>query len=166
VVQPAGVRERVIAPVYETVTEQVIVHPARTEWRRTFVGPDGVIPPGARVEPTGEIVCLVEVPAQYATVTRQVVREPGRSVQIPVPAVTQTVTRQVIDQPEHVEIEQIPAQYGSEKVRRLVRPAHAERVSVPPVYETRMRQRMVSPGGLEWRQVDCDAKGAPISPPS
>ena len=107
VVQPPTVRVEHIPPVYDVVSERVVVRPARTEWRRTFVGPDGVIPPGARVEPTGEVVCLVEVPAEYGEVQRQVLREPGRDVQIPVPPVTRTVTRQVLDQPEHVVFEHI-----------------------------------------------------------
>jgi hypothetical protein len=165
VVQPASVHVEQIPPVYETVTEQVVVRAAHTEWRRTFVGPGGVIPPGAELQPTGEVVCLVEVPAQYAMVQRQVMREPGRVVQTPIPAVTQQVTRQVIDQPEHVVFEQIPAQYGVQKYKVLVRPGHAERIDVPPAYETRTEQRMVSPGALEWRRVDCDTHGPPGPPP-
>ena len=55
VVSAATVRVERSEPVYETVTEQVMVHPVRTEWRRTFVGPDGVMPQGARVQPTGGV---------------------------------------------------------------------------------------------------------------
>ena len=164
VIQPASVRVEHSPPVYDTVADRVLVHAAHTEWRRTFVGPNGVLPPGARVEPTGEVVCLVEVPAEYATVQRQVLRDPGHEVQIPVPAVTREVSRQVIDQPEHVDYERIPAEYGAEKVRRLARPAHTETVRVPPVFSSQVKQRLVSPGGLEWRQVDCDSKGAPPPP--
>ncbi len=165
VISPATTRVERIEPVFDTVTEQQLVRPAHTEWRRTYVGPDGVLPPGAQVQPTGEVVCLVEVPAQYATVQRKVMREPGRTVETPVPAVTQTVTRQVIDQPAHEVVERSPPVYGVERFRRLVAPAHTETVHVPPVFAQHTRQRQVSAGGLEWRQVDCDSKGAPVPPP-
>jgi hypothetical protein len=165
VVSPATTRVERIAPVFDTVTEQQMVRPAHTEWRRTYVGPDGVLPPGAQVEPTGEVVCLVEVPARYAEVQRKVLREPGRTVEIPVPAVTQTVTRRVIDQPEHEVIERTPPVYGVERFRRLVSPARTETVRIPAVFASHTKQRQVSAGGLEWRQVDCDSKGAPLAPP-
>lgn len=164
VVSPATTHIETIAPVYDTVSEKVMVHPAHTEWRRTYVGPDGVLPPGAYVRPTGEVVCLIEVPAEYAKVQRQVLREPGRTIETPVPAVTQLVTRQVIDQPAHEVVEQVPAVYGAEKFRRLVAGARTETVHVPPTFASHTKQRQVSEGGLEWRLVDCDTKGAPVQP--
>jgi hypothetical protein len=164
VVQAASMHVEQIPPVFETVTEQVVVRPAHTEWRRTFVGPNGVIPPGYHLEPTGEVVCLVEVPAEYGTVTRQVIREPGRTIQTPIPPVTRQVDRQVIDQPEHVVFDQIPAQYAVQKYKVLVRGPHEEHFDTQPAYETRTHQRQVSPGALEWRQVDCETRG-PIGPP-
>ena len=165
VVSPATTRVERIEPVFDTVSEQQLVRPAHTEWRRTFVGPDGVLPPGAQVQPTGEVVCLVEVPAQYATVQRQVMREPGRTVETPIPAVTQTVTRQVIDQPAHEVVEHSAPVWGMERFRRLVAPARTETVRVPAQFAQHTRQRQVSAGGLEWRQVDCDPKGAPAPSP-
>ena len=147
VVSPATTRVETIAPVYDTVSEKVMVHAAHTEWRRTYVGPDGVLPPGAYVQPTGEVVCLVEVPAEYSTVQRQVLREPGRTIQTPVPAVTQLVTRQVIDEPAHEVVEHIAPVYGSEKFRRLVAPARTETVHVPPVFASHTKGAPVLPPG-------------------
>ena len=146
---------RSIDPIYDTVADQVMVRPAHTEWRRTFVGPDGVLPADARVEATGEVVCLIEIPAEYRTVQRQVLKAPGRTLETPIPAVTRTVTRQVIDQPEQVTEIQVPAVYRTERYQRLVSPAHYESADVPAVYATRVKQRMVSPGRLEWRLSTC-----------
>lgn len=165
VVSPATTRVEHIEPVFDTVYDQVMVRPPHAEWRRTFVGPDGVLPPGAEVQPTGEVVCLVEVPAEYATVPRRVLREPGRTVETPIPAVTQTVTREVIDQPAHEVVEHVPPVFGVEKFRRLIAPARTDTVRIPPVFAQHTRQRQVSEGRLEWRQVDCDTKGAPVPPP-
>jgi hypothetical protein len=164
VATPATVRVERIDPIYDTVSDQVMTRPAHTEWRRTFVGPDGLPPPDARVEATGEVVCLVEVPAEYKTVQRQVLKAPGRTVETPIPAVTRTVTRQVIDQPEQVAEIQVPAVYRTERYRRLVTPAHCECTEIPAVYATRIRQRMVSPGRLEWRLSNCAAPGAKSLP--
>jgi len=156
VVTPATTQVQRIDAVYDTVAEQVVVRPAHTEWRRTFVGPDGLLPEGAQVEATGEVVCLIEVPAEYATVQRRVLREPARTIETPIPAVTRTVTRQVIDQPEQVTETPVPAVYRTERYQRLVTPAHYESTVIPARYETRVRQRMVSPGRLEWRHAACD----------
>lgn len=164
VVSPATTRVETTAPIYDTVSEKVMVHPAHTEWRRTYVGPDGVLPPGAYMRPTGEVVCLIEVPAEYGKVQRQVLREPGRTIETPVPAMTQLVTRQVIDQPAHEVVEHVSAVYGAEKFRRLVAGARTETMHVPPVFASHTKQRQVSEGGLEWRLVDCDTKGAPVQP--
>jgi hypothetical protein len=130
------------------------------------VGPDGVLPLGAHIQPTGEVVCLVEVPAEYATVQRQVLREPARTVQTPVPAVTQTVTRAVIDQPAHEVVDHVPAVYGTEKFRRLVSGPRIETVHVPPQFALHTKQREVSAGGLQWRLVDCDTHGPPTPAPA
>jgi hypothetical protein len=142
--------------VYETVTEQVISRQAHSEWRRTFVGPGGVIPEGAQVEPTGEMICLIEIPAEYSTVRRRVLREPGHDVEVPVAAVTREVTRQVVDQPERVEDIPVAAVYRTERYRRVVTEERTEWIDLPPVYSTREARRETSPGRLEWREVKCD----------
>jgi hypothetical protein len=158
VVEAATTRVRHTEAVYETITEQVVSRPAHSEWRRTFVGPGGVIPEGAQVEPTGEMICLIEVPAEYSRVERRVLREPGRDVEIRVPAVTREVTRQVIERPERVEDIPIAAVYRTEKYRRVVTEARTEWIDIPPVYGTREARRQTSAGRLEWREVKCDPK--------
>jgi hypothetical protein len=155
VVRPATVREDFIPPRYETVTERVVVSPAHTEWRQRFVGPEGVIPADARVEPTGEIVCLVEVPAQYADRPEQVLVQPARAIEVPIPAETQTVERRVIDRPEQVVETLVPAVYRTVHYQRLVTPEHREVVEIPAVHAAREHRRLVSPGAWEWREVIC-----------
>jgi len=164
VVAQATTRIEHTEAVYETVTEQVISRPAHSEWRRTFVGPDGVIPEGAEVEPTGEMICLIQIPAEYSRVERRVLREPGHDVEIPVPAVTREVTRKVIDQPERVEDIPIPAVYHTERYRRVVTEERTEWIDVPPVYSTREARRQTSAGRLEWREVKCDPRRLGIEP--
>ena len=156
VVTAASTRVERIDPVYDTVSERVMVHPAHSEWRRTLVGPDGLAPEGSRLEATGELVCLVEIPAEYSTVQRRVIREPGRTIETPVPPVIRTVTRQVLDRPEQVVETQIPAVTRTERYQRLVVPAHYVVTDIPARYEIRIRQRQTSPGRPAWRRSACD----------
>jgi len=155
VVSPAATRVDHIAPVYETVTEQVVSRPAHSEWRRSFASPDGPLPRGAREEPTGEVICLVEVPAEYATIQHRILREPGHDIESTSAAVIRQVTRQVIERPARVEEVPIPATYRTERYRRLVAPARAAWVDSPPVYSSRQARRQTSAGRLAWRAIDC-----------
>ncbi|WP_205508380.1 hypothetical protein, partial [Stenotrophomonas indicatrix] len=72
VVSPATVRRDVIPAQYDTVSVQELAAPAHTEWRRsdgyTRAGWTPSYPGGPAA--TGEIYCLVEVPASYRTVQR------------------------------------------------------------------------------------------------
>lgn len=79
---PAAPTTRYVAsePVYQSVTERVQLQPARQVWK-----------PGRgaaeRIDhATGQIMCLVEEPAQYQTVTRQVVKQQPQMREIVVPA--------------------------------------------------------------------------------
>jgi hypothetical protein len=166
VIRPGSVRTETIPAVYETITERVLVREAHTEWRRG-VPPDQR--PGepykTKVLATGEVLCLVEVPAEYSMVTRQVLKSPPRTVQVQVPAETQVVTRQVIDQDARVEKRVIPAEYRSVKVRVIVTPERVETYTIPPVYKTVTKQRMISDTRFEWRVVVCNYESKPSSTP-
>jgi len=164
VISPATTRVDHTAPVYETITEQVVSRPAHSEWRRSFVSPDEPLPRGAREEPTGEVICLVEVPAEYATIQRRVLREPGHDIETTFPAVIRQVTRQVIERPARVEDVPIPATYRTERYRRLVTPARMAWADIPPVYSSRQARRQTSAGRLAWRAIDCARSKAEPTP--
>ena len=117
VVQPASWRLETVPAEYETVTERVLVREAHTEWRRgVLIENRPTAPEATQVLPTGEVLCLIEVPAEYRLVSRQILRTPARTVRVEVPAVTRAVARQVIDCPAHVESRIIPAEYRSVRV--------------------------------------------------
>jgi hypothetical protein len=108
-----------------------------------------------RALPTGEVLCLIEVPAEYALVTRQVLREPARQVRVEIPAETRLVTRQVVDQPEHMERHDIPAEYRTVQRRVLVTPERVETYTAPATYRTITKTRVSGPPRSEWREVGC-----------
>ena len=60
-----------------------------------------------------DVWCLVEVPAQYQTVTRQVQRAPATVSDVPVPAEYKNVTRQAVVREATVRTETVPAVYQS-----------------------------------------------------
>ena len=87
---------------------------------------------GSRVTDTGELMCLVEVPAQYKTVTKTVLVSP---------ATTKTITS--------------PAEYKTVEVTELVTPAQEKRVAIPEEYGTVTRTEQVRGEQLTWVPVLC-----------
>lgn len=164
VVRPVSCRFETIPAEYETITERVLVREAHTEWRRGVLVENRPTAPGStQVLPTGEVLCLVQVPAEYRLVTRQVLRSPARTVRIEIPAETRVVARQVVDCPAHTERRVVPAQYRQVRVRVLIQPEREEAWSTPPVYRTVSSRRLVSEGRYEWRVIRCE-DGRPVTP--
>ena len=156
--------ETVITPAeYETYTEQVLVRPAYTTWkpgtglygRGASSGEDNI------TLPTGELLCRVEVPAQYDTVTRRRLTSPERVETKVIPAQFRTIERQVLQTPARVVEGVAPAEYADIPVQRLVSPERQETVVVPATYKT-VEKRIVTGGGsVEWREVLCDSNATP-----
>jgi hypothetical protein len=164
VVQPASYRLETVPAEYQTVTERVLVREAHTEWRRGVLIENRPTAPGAtQVLPTGEVLCLIEVPAEYRLVSRQVMTAPARTVRVEVPAVTRTVARQVVDCPAHAERRVMPAEYRWVRARVLIQPERQETWSTPAVYRTVTSRRLVSEGRFEWRVIRCE-DGRPVTP--
>jgi Putative peptidoglycan binding domain len=62
--------------------------------------------PGAKGN--DEVMCLVLVPEQYQTISRQVLKTPATTTEVEVPAEYSTVTRQVLDKPASTKEVDIP----------------------------------------------------------
>jgi len=104
--------------------ERIIDKPAHTIWKK------GTGPIQRIDEATGEIMCLVEVPATYKTVKRTVLRSPAR---------TETVA--------------IPAEYRTVKVRKLVSAASEQRTPIAAEYGQVERQVVDQEAGFVWHEV-------------
>jgi hypothetical protein len=178
-IEESRVEPVVIPAQYETYTEQVLVRGAYTTWqpseplfaasnsndpdaasyaRRTFS------PSDLRELPTGEILCRVEVAAQYETVTRTRLVAPERIVYrtanggtsdspVTLPARTETITRQELVTPEQINERVIPAEYETVTRVVLVEPETIEEITIPAVFESRMVQRTVTPAREETRTI-------------
>ena len=197
VVKPGGSHTETVPPVYETVTEQIMVRDGYTVWRpgSTVAGynanansygstgytappPSAYAGSGAAPNPaygnlptkvlaTGEVLCLVQVPPEYKTITKQVLKVPGRIIEVPYPPETTIVSRQVVDVPAHVEKRDIPGETKIIKVK-VCSPDQTTTASIPPEYKTVTKIKTISPSKFEWKTVDCktDVVHAGYTPPT
>ncbi len=124
-----------------------------------------------KVLATGEVLCLVAVPAEYKTITKQVLKVPGRTVDVPYPPETTEVSRQVVDVPAHVEKREIPGETKILKIK-VCRPDQTTAETIPPEYKTVTKIKTVTPSRFEWKTVDCktdvahDVRGGYSPPPT
>ncbi len=126
-VREASTRLEEVPAQYGWEEEKILVKPAHTTWKKGR----GLI---EKVDDaTGEIMCLVEVPATYKTLKKRVLKAP---------ATTRTV--------------EIPAQYKTVKVKKMVRPPQERRIEIPAQYDTVTKKSLVSEGRMEWRPVICE----------
>lgn len=125
-VKEASTRLVAVPATYKWTEEQQLVKPASTVWKRGHGANERVD------EHTGDIMCLVEIPAEY-----------------------RTVKSKVVDQPAHSETVTIPAEYKTVKVQKLVSAAQEQRVPIPAEYQTVTQTVKVSDERVEWRRVVC-----------
>lgn len=124
-------RERVevetLPAIYRTETKQVKTKEATTRW-------NPACPAVAAEDPTAiPSHCLIETPAEYQTISREVVATPARTVKRIIPGKTETVTRKVLLEPAQVVRKEIPAEYTNIKLSRV---EQAAKTTITPDQET------------------------------
>ena len=125
-----GTEKLVKSPAqYKNVRERVMVSPARTEWKKTKCGDRGCN--------QSEVVCLVEIPAVYKTVTKKVVAKPVATRKVSTPPVYKTVS-----------------------IQQLVQPASSRAIPVPATYKTVTKTKKVSNGQYGWTNSPSNCSNA------
>lgn len=155
VVEPERTELTQVPARYETQTEQVLVREAYTTWKK------GRGPIERLNEATGEIMCLVEVPAEYKTVNSTVMIAGPTTQEKITPAKTKVVRTQVLVSPARTVEVEIPAEYETVKVRKLVTPAREMRTDIPAEYQSIEETRMVKEGKLHWQSILCETNASP-----
>lgn len=84
-------------------------------------------------EHTGNVVCFRESPAKFETVTRKIVKTPGRFT-----------------------VENVPAAYRNVPVQKLVSDATVTKLPLPEEKKEFVKRIKVSDARLEWRPVLCE----------
>jgi hypothetical protein len=130
-VKEAGKRLVEVPAVWETVTEQVMVSEASQQWKRgrAWLGQAKDVRAAkgfdteARASKTqrlnkteaaalqDDVMCLVEVPARYETVSKRVLKTPATVREIEVPAEYAVLSKQLVDREASVQEHDIPATY-------------------------------------------------------
>ena len=110
-----------IPAVYETTMEKIKVQDARVEWQKGRGAVEKIN------NSTGDIMCLVEIPAVYKTVEKTTMKSPPTS-----------------------KLVAEPAKFESVRVRKLVDEARQVRAAIPARYREIGKQVKVSDGRHFW----------------
>ncbi|MES9844187.1 MAG: peptidoglycan-binding domain-containing protein [Candidatus Sedimenticola sp. PURPLELP] len=113
-VKEASFELREIPAAYEWTEERIIDKPAHTVWQK------GTGPIQRIDEATGEIMCLVEVPATYKVIKKRILKAPARTERVEIPAQYKSVkVRAMVEKPlENKRSKQ--ARYGSVELTRKI----------------------------------------------
>ena len=140
---------------YATETEKVLVKEAYTTWKK------GRGPIERLNEATGEIMCMVEVPAEYRTVQRTVMTAAPTTREETVQAKTKVIRKQQMTAPARTVEIKVPAEYETIKVRKLATSAREMRTDIPAEYQSVQETRMVKEGKLHWQPILCETNASP-----
>jgi hypothetical protein len=149
-IKPASNKFETVPAQYKTETERVLDKPEHTVWKK------GSGPITRIDEATGEIMCLVTIPATYKTVSKQVLVKDAETRELEIPAEYRTVKKRVMKTPPATRKVVIPAEYKTVKVRKLVKPASTRSVDIPAEFQIVKRRNMIADGYVEWRPVLCE----------
>jgi hypothetical protein len=128
-VKSAGETLSVSQASYKTVTEKVLVKEAHKEWHKIDCDEQGVII--SRRESKDDCYHLIEVPAQYQTVTKQVLTNDGAESKGTTAAQTQKIKVQKVKTPSEVKKVEVPAEYQTVTVQEMVAPATVTYQTIP-----------------------------------
>lgn len=123
-VKEPSYRMEEVPAVYAFEEVRVLDKPAHTVWKK------GEGPIQKIDQATGEIMCLVEVPATYKTIRKRVLKSAA-------------TTRKI----------EIPAEYKTVKVRELAEEATAIKQEIPARYKTVSVSRQVSGPQFLWHEI-------------
>ncbi len=147
---PATYKLEATKPVYETVEIKVIDKPARTAWKKG----SGLLD---KIDyATGDIMCLVNIPATYKTIKKQVLKTPAAVKKVEIPAKFKTIKKRVTDKPAEVRKISVPAEYKTIKVKTLVSPAKEIRTPIKEERQVVSKTVKVTDEQMSWQPVLCD----------
>jgi len=146
-IKSASVRIDRVPMEYESVTETVELKPSTTKWVKRQADKNCL-----SADPNDCLVwCLVEVPAEYTTVTKQISKgcAAGYTLSGKDGQFGSTSGRD-----ECIKVTQIPAEYGSRQVVQSA-PSYREEV-IPAQYKTVTKQRIVNPATVTERVIPAE----------
>ena len=152
-----------VPALYETLTEQIQTAPASTRWEKRKSNQNCL-----SADPEDCLVwCLVEIPAEYKTVTKRIRQgcPPGytdngedctREIEIPAVYGTREVKRVRSEATTREEI--IPAVYETVEVKKIKTPATFREEIIPAVYKEVPKKVMVKPATTREEVIPAEYK--------
>ena len=131
-VKASATNKVLVKAEYEVIEEQVMIEPAKAVWKK------GTGPITRIDNSTGDIMCLVQIPAKYKTIKKTVLKSPSIVEEVEVPA----------------ESEIVP-------VSRLVSDSAADRVTLPAQFDTVKVTTKEADAAFIWRNADVAGDGTP-----
>ncbi|WP_299876572.1 peptidoglycan-binding protein [uncultured Cocleimonas sp.] len=124
-------KKKVYKPAeYETIEEKIEIEPAKAVWKKG----DGPI---TKIDnSTGEIMCLIQVPAKYKIIKKTVLKTPST-----------------------IDLVEIPEEAKGVKVSKLVSDATIDKVKIPAEYKKITLTNKVSDASFTWRGAAVDGEG-------
>jgi len=112
-------KKKVYRPAeYEIIEEKIEIEPAKAVWKK------GEGPIQKIDYSTGEILCLVQVPAVYKTIAKKVLKTPSIIDLVEVPEETKAVKVNKLISDATIDKVKIPAEYKTVKVRNKISDAN------------------------------------------
>ncbi len=130
VVKQASKKKVYKAPEYEVVEEKIEIEPAKAVWKKG----DGPI---SKIDnSTGEIMCLIQVPAKYKIIKKTVLKTPST-----------------------IDLVEVPEEVKAIKVSKLVSDATIDKVKIPAEYKKVTLTNKVSDAAFIWRTAGVEGDG-------
>ena len=123
-ISPATKKTIEVPATYEFKDERILVEKEKTVWKK------GHNPAQKLNGATGDIMCLIKVPAKYKIIKKRVVKTPATTKIVEIPAVSKTV-----------------------KVKKLVSPATVKKITVPAVKKTIQKKVLDRKSDFAWIKV-------------
>lgn len=154
-VKPASTILEKVPAKYDWQEEKILEKPAHTVWKKG----NGLI---EKVDnTTGEIMCLVEVPAQYKTIKKRVLISPETTRTIEISAEYETVKVKRIDTEATTRTIEAPAEYKTLRVRKEVSPATTRKTTIPAEFQKVTKNVKITEEKMEWKAVLCETNSTP-----
>ena len=99
---------------------------------------------------------MVEVPAEMANITKQVVQEEARINPTQVEAKFKTIKKQKLVSEETTREVEVPAEYETVKVKKLVKEAQQIEKEIPAEYAEVTKYEKISDAQVRWESVLCN----------
>lgn len=129
VVAPASKKIVEVPAEYETIEERVLVEPEKSVWKK------GKNPAQSVSGATGEIMCLVTIPAKYKIIEKRMVKTPPTTKVVDMSELTETI-----------------------EVKKLVEDSKVEYISIPAVRETIEKVELESETKFIWQPAEDEMK--------